>query len=356
MTGEGSDTIAGNDFDLSPEDIIADSETVVGTLVSREGLAYEDGGNRRQVPGPVVVVATDRRVVFATEDGRDIDAGSLGYGEVASVESGDDEVAVVTTDGVRCELTHGPNGSPDGTVSHLRWVGELRNRLLACRNDVELAAGAIRDYASSRECEEAGEHYRELRTRLDGLVDDVQRTRPIPDAVLAPELTAMERTLERAGAQFRVARAETALRAARHLLDTDRFEQAGMALETAWSHADRARSHVASAERGDGFQFGRQRAIRSSLDRLFSDIEALAREFDHEDRAGVEARLYRVDGTLENARDHANAANEGTDDQDRSETGASDEPGASIEQDSPDLSGGPATDAVTDGSGLAEDG
>lgn len=273
------------------EEIIDDTEELLGTVVAPDGLVYEDSDGRRQIAGPVVVAATGTRVVFVTADDRETDAGSLEYVDLASVDVERGEVTVSTTAGVRCVLAVADSGPP---LAHLQWVGELRRRLVSCRNDVELGADEIRDQAKAMEWHGARDRYEELRGRLDALIDAVQRTAPVPEAAIAPELTGIERRLECAGAHLSLRRAESKRQLARQLADAEEFDQLGTVLDSAKTHYDRARSHAAALERSDGFRFGEQREVHTALAELSRDLDDLAAE---PRRAASEAREAASDAT-----------------------------------------------------------
>lgn len=261
-------------FDRTLSSIIRDNEAMIGTLVGSEGLSYEDGDGSRQVAGPVVVMVTDERIVFATEDGRDVDAGTLSYGDLASVTVKAGDVVFATVDGVKCVLG-GHEPVDESLASHLRWVGEIRRRVIARQNDTELATETICDHAWAMEWEEGRERYETAREALDGLITAVQLTRPVPDDVLAPELTPTERSLERGAARLFALRADSELTLCRQLLESEDFEQVRSVLADAREYYDRASDHLAVAERADGFRFGKQRALFEDLDELSVRIEKI---------------------------------------------------------------------------------
>lgn len=166
----------------------------------------------------------------------------------------------------------------DAVLRHLRWVGELRSQLVSCRNDVELAAGEISDRAAEMEWEKAEAAYEEVRGRVDRLIMAVQWTKPIDDGVIAPELTEIERTLERAYAGLFIEHGLSQLELTTQLVENEDYEQAGTVLRSAREHYQRAKDRLEVVTRGDAFQFGEQRELREDLDRLGWEIKAVAAE------------------------------------------------------------------------------
>lgn len=269
------------------ESITDDNERVRAALVGPDGLTRIAGDEQRRVACTVVMVVTDRRVLFvagtSSAGGGGGDAGSLAYADLAAVAIKGEDPAVLTlstANGVRWEFQF-PDGDSDridAVVRHLRWIGELRSRVVACRNDVELAAGEIRDHAAGMEWDEAESVYGSHRTRLDRLIGAVQVTEPIADAVVAPELTDMGRTLERGYARLYIERAQSQLELAQQLVENEDYDQARKALQTAEQHYERASDRADAVERGDAFRFGEQRDLRHDLDRLEWEIETVAAE------------------------------------------------------------------------------
>lgn len=279
-------------------DIVFDTETVYWGIKGSDGLARLEGDEKRRVTCGVVMVVTDRRVVFVAEttNGGDVDAGSLGYGELASVEvDGEGTLVFTTTDGVewRFPLPTSETDTVDAALRHLRWVGELRSRLIACKNDVDLTAGEIREHARAREWDLATDEYGSVRETLDRLVGAVQWTDPVPDDVLAPELTDMERTLERALARTFVARARSTLELGRQLVETRHYDGAATELSAAREHHGRAVERAEAVERADSFRFGEQRELRNDIeavgDRLSETVAELTRAARDANRRADEA-------------------------------------------------------------------
>ena len=265
--------------------IIDDTENLCGAITSHEGLTRVADDTERTVDCPVVMAVTDRRILFA-EAGSEkaaADAGALQYGEVAAIDvagTDDDRLVISMQSGDRWELPlHGSDAAAvDEAVRHLRWVGEVRRRLVACRNDLELAAGQIREAAARMDWDDARDRYGAVRERLDRLIGAVQWTTPIDDDVLAPELTEMERTIEGAYANLFIERAESQLALGTQLVDSENYDRARTVLQTAQEYADRARQRADAVERGDAFRFGEQRELREDLDRLRWEIDAVSAE------------------------------------------------------------------------------
>ncbi len=269
------------------EDITDDNERVRAAIAGPDGLTRISGDAERHVSLPVVMVVTDKRILFVAGDqsGGEIgaDAGSLSYDDLAAVAVEGTDPAVLAlsmANGVRWEFPV-PDADPenvDNVVRDLRWVGKLRSRLVACRNDLELAAGEIRDCADAMNWDEAEGVYDEHRETLDRLIGAIQRTEPIADHVTAPELTEMEQTLERAYARLCIEHAQSQLELGQQLIENEDYEQARNVLQTAQQYYDRASGRVDAIEREDAFRFGEQRELQDKLDRLEWEIEAVAAE------------------------------------------------------------------------------
>ena len=267
--------------------IIDDNEQVRAALVSPDGLTRLSGDEERHVSFTIVMAVTDRRILFVAGDDASgevgADAGSLAYDDLAAVGVDGSDPAVLAlsmANGVRWEFPL-PDADPavvDSVVRHLRWVGELRARLVACRNDIELATGEIREHAAAMNWIEAEETYDEIRATLDQLVTAVLFTEPIDDRVLAPELTEMNRTLERAYARLFIERAKSQLELGRQLVENGDYEQAQPVLRTAYGQYVRAEGRADEVKRGDAFQFGEHRELREELNRLEWEIETVAAE------------------------------------------------------------------------------
>lgn len=263
------------------EDITSDSETVVGATESPDGLTRRADGTERRVDVPVVVLVTDRRVLFVSgEAGAEggVDAGELAYADVAAVRVEDGRLAVADSDGVEWCLAPSSSGPEpaDPVVRHLRWIGRIRSRVLACATAVERAAAAIRDHADATDWEEVEAAYGRARAELDGAIGAVQRTTPVGDDDLAPRLTDLARDLEAAYVAAVLSRAESRLALAESLVAEGVFDRARVLLERTREDHETAREHALAVERADEFQFGPQRSVHERLERLGWEIEAVA--------------------------------------------------------------------------------
>ncbi|MHB9286093.1 hypothetical protein ACKVMT_03530 [Halobacteriales archaeon Cl-PHB] len=252
--------------------------------MSRDGLTRVEAGDQRRVSYPVVMVITDQRVMFvaAEEMGKSEveDAGSLGYGDVAGIGVENGVVALRSTEGVswRFPLPPGNQQVVDPVVRHLRWVGDVRGRVVAVRSDVHLAVDQIADCAEAMAWDDAVGTYERVRDDLDWVIGAVQRTLPIDDDVLAPELTDLERKLEGAYAEALIERAESWLTLGRQLVENEDYEQARDVLSTARADHAAASHHADAVQRGDAFQFGQQRELQERLQRLDWEFDAVAAE------------------------------------------------------------------------------
>jgi hypothetical protein len=292
MTGDKNTSFGVDDASLgravSPSTVFTitdDNETAGGAFISPEGLSRVEDGQRRHVDIPVLLVVTDRRILFvsAADGTPGEDAGDLSYGDIATVSVGavtDRQLEIATTAGVSWQYTfpEGVEDAVDEITRHLTWVGTLRSELLRLSSDVELAAGEIREAAAAREYDAAIATYERVRSSVDQLICRVQLTDPIADDVLAPELTDIERILEDAHARLYIERARSRLELGDQLLAVDRHEQADSVLTEARADYERARDVGEAVRRGDAFQFGRQRRLNEELDRLRWDLEMVAAE------------------------------------------------------------------------------
>lgn len=263
--------------------IIDDSERVRALWSSPAGVVRDEGDEQRQVEATVVLLVSDRRILFvARGDGAESPAGtySLAYGDLAGVDADGEQLALRTTGGVVWRVPLPSETSPDveTVLAHLRWIGELRSRLVRCGNDVELAAGEIREHAHALDWDRARTSYEEVRERLDALICDVQLVEPVATAHLAPELTEIERQLERAHTRLYIERAKAALAMGRHLVESEEYEGARQRLREAQQCYDRALAQSDAVKRGDAFQFGPQRELQYDLENLGWEIETVAAE------------------------------------------------------------------------------
>ncbi len=267
--------------------IIYDNERVKAAFANDGGLSRLASGEEQHVSCTVVMAVTDKRILFVSGDqgsgGASADAGSVGYADVAAVSVEGTAPAVLSlsmANGVRWEFPL-PDTSldvVDSVLRHLRWVGEIRGRVVACRNDVELAAGEIRAHASEMNWIEAEDTYEGARSELDELISAVHLTEPIDATDVAPELTEIERTLERAYARLFIERAQSQLELGRQLVEGEDYEQAQPVLRTAYSQYERAKGRVDAVKRADEFRFGEDRVLHRDLDGLKWDIETVAAE------------------------------------------------------------------------------
>lgn len=269
---------------LEPEALVSitsETERVLWGAQSQTGLTRRAEGDVREVDVPIVVLVTDRRVLFvaADEENRDgeVDAGALAYDELAAVNGDGEELSLSTTDALKwsVELPADAPGDPGAVVRHLRWVGDLRARLIFRAADVGQASAEIEKFAAEGDWEPARQLYRDNRDALDVLIGEVQRAGPIDDSDLAPRLTELERNLEAAYANALLERAESSLALAQGLIESGVYDRARIFLESARADYDDARGHATAVERADAFQFGQQRTVHERIERLGWEIETV---------------------------------------------------------------------------------
>lgn len=262
--------------------ITRETERAVYGAESPNGLTRREGDDERRVDVPIVVVATDRRVLFVSADPahRDggVDAGALAYADLAAVAVAGDRVELTTTDGVEwvVDLPSDAAGSVDALVRHLDWIGSVREQVRACGANVGDAVDEIQWHVDATDWDPASAVYDETRATLDAAILAVQLVGPIQDAVLAPRLTELERSLEAAYAESLLARAESRLSLGQQLIEEEVYDRACVLLEGAREDYRVADEHATAVERGDAFQFGQQRTIHDRLERLDWEIEAVA--------------------------------------------------------------------------------
>lgn len=251
-------------------------------FVSSGGLQATAGDEQGQVWSAAVMVVTDRRILFVTDiNESDAETTALAYGELAAVSMQDGRsLEFTTTDGTAWQfaLPETESETLDAVCKHCLWVGELRSRLVSCRNDVELGAGSIESQAAEMEWDTAESTYERLRQQLDRLICAVQWTEPIEDEVIAPELTSMERTLESAYARLFIERANSQLSLGQQLIDNGDYEQARTVLGRARSYYRTAKHRSEAVERADAFEFGTQRTLKNDLEELGWELEMVAAE------------------------------------------------------------------------------
>lgn len=281
--------------------IIADTESILGSFRSRDGVVRTEGDDRTVVDRTVLLAVTERRILLTVPDSPQSGAVTLCYDEIASVSVGQPVLSLTTVEGIGLQL-RGPSSVPSDAAGHLRWVGDIRRRVRSLTNDVDLAAGAIRNHADALEWEEGLDTYRETRESLDELLNDVFCTEPVPEAVLAPELTEIGRTLETAHTRLFIERGRDRLELGRQLIENGDYEQGRKVLQQAQADHERARELRDAVERADAFQFGTQRDLAEDIESLGWKIETAAAE---PIRQAHEAKLSaKSAGDLGEAVDH----------------------------------------------------
>lgn len=261
------------------ESITDESESVRAAVVGPDGLSRRDDGDERRVDVTVVLVETDRRIVFAEADALATAAGSIRFPELGGTDVDANGITLTTTDGVIWRFPF-PEGDDrlERIAAELRWLGRVRGAVVAASNDVDLAAGTIRTRAAARDWEDGDAAYRDARGTLDDVIGMVQRTAPIDEEVLAPELTGLERTLECAYAELLIERASSRLTLGQQLMENGDIRQAADVLEDARADHAAATLHADAVERGDAFRFGEQRELEDRLQRLDWEMQAVAAE------------------------------------------------------------------------------
>lgn len=262
--------------------IIAESERVNAAAECPGGLARVEGDEERHVDASIAVLATNERLYFVSAGAGETnqEAGTIGYHQLGGVDIDGRILELSTVDGVVWRLPLGDRTDPaaEDLLGRLRWIGDLRSRVLAAGNDVDLAAGEIGDAAADMEWERGEERYAAQRDDLDRLADTVFLTEPVDSAALAPELTDLERTLERAYAELLIERSDSRLTLGQQLVRTSDHERARDVIESARADYEAARQHAEAVQRGDAFVFGEQRELSKRLDRLGWEIQAVAAE------------------------------------------------------------------------------
>ncbi|MFW5973899.1 MAG: hypothetical protein ACOCPZ_00780 [Natrialbaceae archaeon] len=237
------------------------------------------GSERADIGQTVVTAVTDRRILLATPFDDGSGAVSLAYDEIASISVVDGTLALRTTDGIGIEWSLSAEEAASPVLCrHLRWIGDLRSRIRSCRNDVDLAAGEIRSLADDLAWEEALARYREARDRVDALLNDVFATAVLDQSRLAPEVTGIERTLEKAHTRLFIERGESRRELARQLFENGDYEQGRKVLRQAQNDHARAKCYREAVERGDAFQFGTQRTLEADLKSLRWKLDTVAAE------------------------------------------------------------------------------
>lgn len=275
-------------------DIINDNEVLHGVFTGPDGLTRIEGGKTHSVTCTIRVVVTEQRVLFVADSpGGGVEAGSLAYGHLASAGIDDETLVFTKTDGTRFELDlpDSPSETVEAAKRHLAWLGQVRSQIIACQNDLDLTVGEIHDHAAAREWALASGEYESFRETLDQLVVAVQLTDPVPDDELAPELTEMEQTIERARAQTFLERARSELELGRQLVDNDNYDQAWSVLASAMEYHDRAAKRANAIEPPEAFRFGEQRELQEDIEQVGDEIDSIAVEpIERAERARQNAR------------------------------------------------------------------
>jgi tetratricopeptide (TPR) repeat protein len=254
---------------------------VRAAIVSSEGIQRASEDKREQVSQTAALIVSDQGVHLVTGgQAENPESESIPYGNLVdvSVRAGE-RIKLATIEGTEWLFTlRDGNIETRSAIRHLRWVGELRSRLVRCRNDLETAAETIKRNAKNLEWKKAAQTYEDIRGRLDQIICAVQWTEPIDDAVIAPELTQMERTIESARARLYIRRAASQLELGQQLLCNGDYEQARTALHQAGSFHKEATRSSEAVKRGDAFQFGTQRELEADLKQLSWELETVAAE------------------------------------------------------------------------------
>jgi len=272
------------------DDITTEGERVHATVRSPSGMTRIEGTDERHVGLDVVMVVTDRRLLFvadtAASDGSAGDAGSIEYADVADVvvtggtgSDGEQGLEIIEVEDVAWEFPlPETTETVDGTRRHLVWLGEVRRRLVDLAGEVERAADEMAVLAEAKDWEGAEAVYGETRRAVDRVADAVFATDPVPDHHLAPELTDIERDLENGYVALYIDRATAHLTLCQHLIETGDLDQTRNVLARAKAQHRTARQHAESLQRGDAFMFGEQRELDQDLDRVGWEIEAVSAE------------------------------------------------------------------------------
>lgn len=263
--------------------VLEAGERVRAAFVNPDGATVVTDGTRRQLPSTVGMLVTDRRIAFVTPTGSDHVRGSLEYGDIARIQVTSRRETLVechTLDGDvwRFVLPGSDPDVADAVGRHLRWIGEVRPRVVQFDQEVREQANEIRLLAAERNWDGAREFYHRARDRLDNLICAVQFTEPIADHVLAPELNEMERVLENARVTMFVERSRERLEQARPCMAEADYHTAQERLEGAHAAFRFARDHHDGFSRPDAFQFGPERELEEAIQRLEWRIETIAAE------------------------------------------------------------------------------
>lgn len=277
-------------------------EPVRATVRCPAGYDCPDGPTD-SVADPVVLGVTDRRVLVVPDEGEA--AGTRPVGEEAEEATAADAVTaadaatlslpftalgavslirgrepvleLVSADKVTYRFPLPPgDGSHASAVADLRWLGEVRGRVLATSQEVLTAADRIEARGEAGDSGPALEIYDRARAVLDRLLDTVHATTPLTTAVLAPDLTEVERALEAAVTRAYVARSGGHLDDAAAAVEDHDLEVARTALEAARDDRDAAERHASEVFTREEFRFGLERDLEEELRELGWEIEAVA--------------------------------------------------------------------------------
>ncbi len=199
----------------------------------------------------------------------------------ATVQQGRlNSVVVESVDSVQWafQLPDTHSSTIDAVRRHLQWITHVRQQFFELKNDIELAAGVIREHAESMEWTDAQREYRAIRDRLDRFICTLELTTPIPNQVIAPGLTESERTLEKAHVILYVERARSELELGRYLVEHEDSVRPKKALQRALRFYECAIGQQDAVERGDAFQFGTQRTLKRAIEELGWELEMVAAE------------------------------------------------------------------------------
>ena len=284
------------------ESITGDREHPRAALVSTDGVVRAESGTGEPVGSPAVVVVTNARVIFVTADERtEPEERSVYYSEMAAVtvdRADTNRIEVTTKEAVtwRCTLSNANPEVLDAVSRHLRWVGRVRAQLLELQADTERAAAEIREHAAEMSWDDAQKSYQQARTALDRLIVTVQSATTMADETLAPELTDIERTLEKANARRYIERARSQLEVGRYLVEHGKYDRAADALLQARQFRRRAEGQRDAVRRPDAFAFGRQRELGEELERLQWELQEVGAEPVRQAQEAVR-RAQRTDDT-----------------------------------------------------------
>jgi tetratricopeptide (TPR) repeat protein len=263
--------------------IIDEEERVRAGFVNPHGITRIEETGGTQLSQTVVMVLTDRRVLFVTPNGEALDGGSLDYGELATVEfhhGRTPSLSLSSVEGVDWQfaIPDADSSTIEDVEKHLTWIGDLRRYLRRLEDEVETTAATIRDHVAAQEWTAAQETYTSKRDDLDRLFVAIEVTTPVANHVLAPGYTEMERTLEEAHVRLYIERARVELDRGLDAIDEGTYDRALTDLEQAQTYYERARDQRDVVARGDDFQFGTQRELAEDLESLAWELASAAGE------------------------------------------------------------------------------